>query len=281
MEEPGYLSTHQNFRDRCLNTKTTQNDGEGTALTEPILIKDLQAGMRDACIEGTVVEVTPVENRLSPPKREPRKIASFILHDDSGRVRVVMMGRYCRVLQEEQIMVGRPVKIEYARVRQGQDGNPEIILHRGYAHVEGSPTPEEEAYRERMTYKCFSDSPPVHERLQIVPIAEIRCVFPPSVDWSPDLTLKAEIPPDRLQLHEGKLLELRNIWDDPAKRDSLCLQAVPLVYGREIRGDLVLLTESHGELFVSWEGVYRVKVAREKGLTHILALVRERIDNPH
>ncbi len=99
MEEPGYLSTHQNFRDRCLNTKTTQSDGKGIALTEPILIKDLQAGMRDACIEGTVVEGTPVENRLSPPKREPRKIASFILHDDSGRVRVVMMGRSMKILE--------------------------------------------------------------------------------------------------------------------------------------------------------------------------------------
>ncbi len=131
-----------------------------------------------------------------------------------------------------------------------------------------------------MTYKCFSDSPLVHERLQVVPVGEIRGVFLPSEDWSPDLTLKVGIPPDRLQIHEGKLLELRKIWDDPSKRDGLCLQAVPLVYGREIRGDLIPLTESHGTLLVSWEGVYQVKVAREKGLTHIIALARERFDNP-
>ncbi len=244
-------------------------------------IKDLQPETRGACIQGTVTEVTPVLDRPVPPKGEPRKVASFVLQDDSGQVRVVVMGNYCRVMERERIVPGRPLKISGARVRRGQWGEAEILLHKGFTSVQGSPSPEEEAYRERMTYKCFSDSPPVHERLQVVPVAEIQGVFPPSEDWSPDLTLKTEIPPDRLQLHEGKLLEVRKIWDYPSKRDGLCLQAVPLVYGREIRGDLILLTESQGALLVSWEGVYRVKLAREKGLTHVLALVRERIDNPH
>ncbi len=111
-------------------------------------IKDLRPRMQeDGRVEGTVIEVTPEEEQGT----RSRKVASFTLQDETGRVRVVLVGRARAFLHTAMVEVGRPVTIRWPRLRKQASGSLELVIDNHNGIVDLAPKPSE-------VLRCFSDA---------------------------------------------------------------------------------------------------------------------------
>jgi replication factor A1 len=92
-----------------------------------IQIKDLVSGLNDVSVEGQVVSVYP-------PKTFKRrdwtqgKLASILVSDKSGRLRVVLWDKKVAIVEAGKIQKNQTIKISHGYVREGQDGKPELHL---------------------------------------------------------------------------------------------------------------------------------------------------------
>lgn len=87
---------------------------------ETIKIKDLLIGMRRINIVGKVTNVFSV-NQFKTEKREG-KVGSFIIGDETGRVRIVLWDeRHIRHIENNELKEGTIVKIENAYVRENNN----------------------------------------------------------------------------------------------------------------------------------------------------------------
>jgi replication factor A1 len=92
-----------------------------------IQIQDLISGLNDVTVAGQVVA-------LYPPKTFKRrdwtegKLASLIVSDESGTLRVVLWDDKVKLIEKEKIQRGQTVRILHGYVREGLDGKPELHL---------------------------------------------------------------------------------------------------------------------------------------------------------
>lgn len=87
---------------------------------EIIKIKDLLAGMRKTNVAGKVTNVFPV-NHFKTEKREG-KVGSFIIGDETGRVRIVLWDeKLIKNIENGDLKEGVIVKIENAYVRENNN----------------------------------------------------------------------------------------------------------------------------------------------------------------
>ncbi len=119
-------------------------------MDETTPIKDLRPRMRGVYVQGTVGQLLPEETPPIASQGRHWRTASFVIQDDSGHVRVVLMGNISDLVFSGRITVGRPVKLRWISVRKGRDGQPEIVVRR-YMGIELLPTAEEEERIRRLT----------------------------------------------------------------------------------------------------------------------------------
>ena len=103
-----------------LNVELLPKDGE------PLKIKNIPAGMRNLKTQGKVQQIYEVREFNS--SRGPGKVASFLLGDESGVIRIVLWNDQIDVL--EKIKQGDVVTIENAYSRDN-NGRKEIHLNDG------------------------------------------------------------------------------------------------------------------------------------------------------
>ena len=90
-----------------------------------IQIKDLVSGLNDVTVAGKVATVYP-------PKKFTRrdwtegKLASFLVSDESGTLRVVLWDDRVELVESGKIQQEQTVRISHGYVRMGWDGNKEL-----------------------------------------------------------------------------------------------------------------------------------------------------------
>ena len=90
-------------------------------------IQDLVSGLND-------VTVTAQVDAIYPPKMFTRrdwtegKLASLIVSDQSGKLRVVLWDEKVELVEARNIQREQTIKISHGYVRQGMDGKPELHL---------------------------------------------------------------------------------------------------------------------------------------------------------
>ena len=90
-----------------------------------IQIKDLVSGLNDVSLAGQVVSVYPPKTFKRRDWTEG-KLASIIVSDNSGRLRVLLWDNKVDLVEAGKIQQEQTVRISHGYVRQGQDGNPEL-----------------------------------------------------------------------------------------------------------------------------------------------------------
>ncbi len=92
-----------------------------------IQIQDLISGLNDVTVAGQVVA-------FYPPKTFKRrdwtegKLASLIVSDESGTLRVVLWDDKVELIEGENIQRKQTVRISHGYVREGLNGKPELHL---------------------------------------------------------------------------------------------------------------------------------------------------------
>lgn len=92
-------------------------------------IKDVSLEMRNVTITGRVIRVFPLREFTSRDGRKG-KMASIILGDKSGEIRVVLWGDHAEIINRGKMKEGQIIRIFYGYVKEALRGGPE--LHVGY-----------------------------------------------------------------------------------------------------------------------------------------------------
>jgi replication factor A1 len=92
-----------------------------------IEIKDLVSGLNDVSLTAQVVSVYPPKTFKRRDWTEG-KIASIIVSDNSGTLRVVLWDNKVDIVEKGKIQQEQTIKISHAYVRQGLDGKPELHM---------------------------------------------------------------------------------------------------------------------------------------------------------
>ena len=90
-----------------------------------IQIKDLFSGLNDVSLTGQVLSIYPPKTFKRRDWTEG-KIASILISDESGTLRVVLWDNNVDMIEKGKIQQGQAVRISHAYVREGQDGKTEI-----------------------------------------------------------------------------------------------------------------------------------------------------------
>lgn len=99
-------------------------------------IKDISLEMRNVTITGRVTRTFSPREFTSKDGRKG-KMASIILADKSGEIRVVLWGDHAENISKGKIKEGQIIRIFYGYVKEGLRGNPELQLgYRGRIEVE-------------------------------------------------------------------------------------------------------------------------------------------------
>ncbi len=90
-----------------------------------IKIQDLVSGLNDVTVDGKVVAVYPPKtfNRRDWTKG---KLASFLVSDESGALRVVLWDDKVELVESGKIQREQTVRVSHGYVRVGWDGNLEL-----------------------------------------------------------------------------------------------------------------------------------------------------------
>jgi replication factor A1 len=92
-----------------------------------IQIQDLVSGLNDVTISGQVVSVYPSKTFTRRDWTEG-KLASIIVSDKSGTLRVVLWDNKTEIIDRGKIQREQKIKISHGYVREGLDGKPELHL---------------------------------------------------------------------------------------------------------------------------------------------------------
>lgn len=92
-----------------------------------IQIKDLVSGLNDVSLTGQVVSVYPPKSFKRRDWTEG-KLASIIVSDNSGTLRVVVWDKKVDLVETGNIQKDQTIRISHGYVREGQDGKPELHL---------------------------------------------------------------------------------------------------------------------------------------------------------
>jgi replication factor A1 len=92
-----------------------------------IQIQDLVSGLNDVTISGQVVSVYPSKTFTRRDWTEG-KLASIILSDKSGTLRVVLWDNKTEIIDRGKIQREQKIRISHGYVREGLDGKPELHL---------------------------------------------------------------------------------------------------------------------------------------------------------
>ncbi len=99
-------------------------------------IKDISLEMRNVTITGRVTHVFSPREFTSKDGRKG-KMASIILADKSGEIRVVLWGDHVENIEKGKIKEGQILRIFYGYIKEGLRGNPELQLgYRGRIELE-------------------------------------------------------------------------------------------------------------------------------------------------
>jgi replication factor A1 len=90
-------------------------------------IKDIVSGLNDVSVTGKVVTVYPVRT-FKRKDWTQGKLASIVVSDKTGTVRVVLWDKKTDLLEKGKIQKEQQVTVFHTYVRQGQDGKPELHL---------------------------------------------------------------------------------------------------------------------------------------------------------
>ncbi len=92
-----------------------------------IQIQDLVSGLNDVTVTGQVVAVYPSKTFTRRDWTEG-KLASLVVSDESGTLRVVLWDDKVELVEGEKIQGGQTVRVSHGYVREGLDGKPELHL---------------------------------------------------------------------------------------------------------------------------------------------------------
>jgi len=92
-----------------------------------IQIQDLVSGLNDVTVTGQVVAVYPPKTFTRRDWTEG-KLASLLVSDKSGTLRVVLWDDKVDLVEGEKIQREQKIRISHGYVRQGLDGKPELHL---------------------------------------------------------------------------------------------------------------------------------------------------------
>jgi len=92
-----------------------------------IQIQDLVSGLNDVTVTGQVVAVYPPKTFTRRDWTEG-KLASLIVSDKSGTLRVVLWDNKVDLVEKWKIQREQTIRISHGYVRQGLDGKPELHL---------------------------------------------------------------------------------------------------------------------------------------------------------
>ena len=92
-----------------------------------IQIQDLVSGLNDVTLTGQVVSVYPPKTFKRRDWTEG-KIASIIVSDKSGTLRVVLWDNKVELVESGKIYREQTIRISHGYVREGLDGKPELHL---------------------------------------------------------------------------------------------------------------------------------------------------------
>jgi replication factor A1 len=92
-----------------------------------IQIQDIVLGLNDVTVTGQVVSVYPPKTFKRRDWTEG-KLASLVVSDESGTLRVVLWDDKVELLEGGKIQRGQTVRILHGYVREGLDGKPELHL---------------------------------------------------------------------------------------------------------------------------------------------------------
>jgi len=100
----------------------TQN---GDSTTPTLSVVDLVPGLRDVTVAGRVVAVFP--SRAFNGKRKG-KLASFLIADELGIVRVVAWNDRTSIVESGTIKVGQVLRVSHAYAKEGRGGTVELHI---------------------------------------------------------------------------------------------------------------------------------------------------------
>jgi ssDNA-binding replication factor A large subunit len=92
-----------------------------------IQIQDLVSGLSDVTVAGHVVAIYPPKTFARRDFTEG-KLASLIVRDESGTLRVVLWDNKADIIEKEKIQREQRIRISHGYVREGRDGKPELHL---------------------------------------------------------------------------------------------------------------------------------------------------------
>lgn len=90
-----------------------------------IEIKDLVSGLNDVSLTGQVTSIYPAKT-FKRRDWTDGKLASILISDKSGTVRVILWGNKADLVEKGKIHQGQLIRVLHAYVREGQNGKPEL-----------------------------------------------------------------------------------------------------------------------------------------------------------
>jgi len=90
-----------------------------------IQIQDLVSGLNDVTVAGQIEAVYPPKTFRRKDWTEG-KLASLVVSDDTGRLRVVLWDNKVELVEKAKIRRDQRIRISHGYVREGLDGKPEL-----------------------------------------------------------------------------------------------------------------------------------------------------------
>jgi len=90
-----------------------------------IQIQDLVSGLNDVTVAGQIEAVYPPKTFRRKDWTEG-KLASLVVSDDTGRLRVVLWDNKVELVEKAKISRDQRIRISHGYVREGLDGKPEL-----------------------------------------------------------------------------------------------------------------------------------------------------------
>jgi replication factor A1 len=100
---------------------------EGYSKEKDLKIENIISGMRSVDVAGRVMRIFPVKEFEKKDKSKGR-VASLILADETGSVRVVFWDNHADILEEGKIAEGDVLRIKNAYTRENINGEAEVHL---------------------------------------------------------------------------------------------------------------------------------------------------------
>jgi replication factor A1 len=114
-------------------------------------IKNLIPGMRSATVAGRVIQIW--QPREFKREKIEGKVGSFLIGDESGKVRVVIWDSRVAMLEDGSIREGAIVRISNARVKDGMFGGEIHLTSRSKIEIEPGDIKEEEIPKFEQIFK--------------------------------------------------------------------------------------------------------------------------------